>query len=258
MNNRLREIVETMPFDADAVRVRLQEIHRDVLETSVTLDAPNFTRLHTSDLEALFAYYDQRCFEGQVSAALGDTPLTFRLSNRMTRAGGQTAHYRRRDGSMQRYEIAASTTILFGCFHDNDHREITASGIRCQNRLEALQRVMEHEMAHLVELILWDQSSCSKSRFHSITLRFFGHTENRHQMITPRERAREQFGIRPGVAVCFDFEGVEHCGFVNRVTKRATVLVEDSQGVRYSDGKRYKKYYVPVPQLRVIETRDAP
>jgi hypothetical protein len=36
---------------------------------------------------------------------------------------------------------------------------------------------------------------------------------------------------------------------VNRVTKRATVLVEDARGVRYSDGRRYAKFYVPVGML---------
>jgi hypothetical protein len=39
---------------------------------------------------------------------------------------------------------------------------------------------------------------------------------------------------------------------VNRITRRATILVEDSRGERFSDGKRYLKYYVPIHQLRPI------
>jgi hypothetical protein len=35
-------------------------------------------------------------------------------------------------------------------------------------------------------------------------------------------------------------------GLVNRITKRATVLVEDAEGQKYSDGLRYKTYYVPI------------
>lgn len=37
---------------------------------------------------------------------------------------------------------------------------------------------------------------------------------------------------------------------MNRITRRATVLVEDSRGVLYADGKRYLTFYVPLPLLR--------
>jgi len=40
---------------------------------------------------------------------------------------------------------------------------------------------------------------------------------------------------------------------VNRVSKRATVLVEDHQGRRYTDGKHYSKFYVPVQMLEAVE-----
>ena len=131
--------------------------------------------------------------------------------------------------------------------------DITASGIVCRDRLDALQRVMEHEIVHLVEMLLWDESSCSRSRFHSITRRFFGHTENKHKLITPREKAQVRFGIEPGMKVRFRHDGIEHRGIVNRVNKRATVLVEDRRGVPYSDGKRYAKFYVPVQLLEAAE-----
>ena len=36
---------------------------------------------------------------------------------------------------------------------------------------------------------------------------------------------------------------------MNRITKRATVLVEDPQGILYSDGKHYKAFYIPLPML---------
>jgi hypothetical protein len=45
------------------------------------------------------------------------------------------------------------------------------------------------------------------------------------------------------------FEGRRLTGRVNRITKRATVLVEDSEGQKYSDGLRYKTYYVPIADL---------
>jgi hypothetical protein len=101
--------------------------------------------------------------------------------------------------------------------------------------------------------ILWDKSSCSQARFHSITRRLFGHTENMHQLITPRERAIVKFGIKPGMTVRFRFDGEEHTGIVNRISKRATVLVEDDRGQRYTNGKHYAKFYVPVQSLEAVE-----
>jgi hypothetical protein len=83
--------------------------------------------------------------------------------------------------------------------------------------------------------------------------RFFGHTDHRHQLVTVNERALKKLGVRPGCRVRFRFEGTEHLGTVNRITKRATVLVEDRRGRRYSDGKRYTKFYVPVELLEPAE-----
>jgi hypothetical protein len=50
------------------------------------------------------------------------------------------------------------------------------------------------------------------------------------------------------------FEGRCLTGRVNQITKRASVLVEDGDGVRYSDGLWYRKYYVPIAGLKA-ETR---
>lgn len=102
-------------------------------------------------------------------------------------------------------------------------------------------------------MLLWERSSCLKPRYHSITLRFFGHTENKHQLITPKEKAFVKFGIKPGMQVRFRLDGAEHIGVVNRVNKRATVLVEIHGGEPYSDGKRYSKFYVPVQILEAVE-----
>ena len=55
----------------------------------------------------------------------------------------------------------------------------------------------------------------------------FGHTENKHKLITPKERAIVKYGVKPGMTVRFRFDGEEREGVVNRINKRATVLVED-------------------------------
>ena len=73
-------------------------------------------------------------------------------------------------------------------------------------------------------------------------------------MITPVEKARQQLGITSGVKVSFTIDGRALTGVVNRVTKRATVLVEDDEGRLYSDSKKYLKYYVPLNMLEVVSS----
>jgi hypothetical protein len=253
----LQQRIESTTISTDEISARTHEIYETVLLESPRLDAGNFTVVHSDDVERLFDLYDRQFFDGGCRKLLGNTPLGFRLSKRMTQAAGKAARreLRRRDGAVVRtdYEIAVSTTLLYQTFQDEES-PILLSGIPCRDRLEALQRVLEHETVHLIEMLLWTQSSCSAPRFQSIANRFFGHTEHRHQLITPRQRAFTEYGIRSGDTVSFRFEGRHYIGRVNRITKRATILVEDTRGPRYSDGKKYKKYYVPVPMLRRVES----
>jgi hypothetical protein len=250
MATDLRTLVETTRLDVDDIKSRTRHIYDAVLSASPVLDGGNFTRIHTRDLGRLFDLYDERFFVGQIRATLGSTPLHFQLSTRLTKAGGKTTRYAPRPGTgTPSFVISVSTPLLFQCFQGQDHRPITASGIVCADRLESLQRVMEHEVVHLVESLLWDRSSCSAERFQSIALRFFGHIEHKHQLITQTERAYVERGIHRGSRVRFRFDGAQYHGIVNRITKRATVLVEDERGMPYSDGKRYKKFYVPIGLL---------
>ena len=254
MAGDLRALVESTKLGAEDITARTRHIYDATLRESLNLDSGNFTRIHTSDVKHLFDEYDTRFFEAQIGTSLGDTALHFRLSRRMTKAGGKTARYTPRNPAARPvYEISVSTTLLFQCFAGDDHRPIAVGGIICRDRLEALQRVTEHEIVHLIELLLWATSSCSETRFHSVARRFFGHTAHKHELITPGERAFVRFGIKPGDRVRFRFHGAQRTGVVNRITDRATVLVEDREGTLFSDGKRYVKFYVPVALLEAVE-----
>lgn len=249
----LLQIVESTALETSEIVARTTQIHSVVLSKSPYIDAPNFTKIHPNDLQLLFTEYDNAFFGGCVKQSLGASPLRFTLSKRMTSKGGRAACYIDRSDGSRRYEISVASSMLFGCFHDDDHRPIQCSGIVCRDRLDALQRVIEHELVHLVEILLWEETSCTQSRFHSITRRIFAHTENTHQLITPRERVIVRFGIKPGMKVRFQFEGSERTGVVNRINKRVTVLVEDQRGSRYSDGRHYAKFYVPAESLEIVE-----
>ena len=251
----MQQFIESKKYSTDRIAAETREIYEIVLRDSNYLDAGNFTCIHPQDLERLFDLYNERFFNGYCRKLPKNASLDFRLSKRMTQAGGKVGRreFRGERGKPGRteYEIAVSTTLLFQTFRE-DHRPVVMSGIECHDRLEALQRVMEHEMIHLAEMLVWRDSSCSAPRYQSIANRFFGHTDHRHQLITPRERAFTKFGIKPGDQVSFRMDGRHYEGRVNRITKRATVLVEDPRGMPYSDGKRYAKFYVPLGMLESV------
>jgi hypothetical protein len=244
-------------YSAEEVADRVARIYRAVIAHSPQIRNGNFTLIGTDDLERLFGWYDREFFRGRLGEMIledGAHPMAFRLSRRMVSTAGQTVREVRRidrDGrSLDKiyYEIAISTTLLYNTFH-NVERAVTVGGLVCQDRLEALQRIFEHELLHLAEFLGWGRSNCRAENYHALSRRIFAHEGAFHDLITPREQARAAFDIYVGDCVTFEIDGVRHIGHVNRITRRATVLVEDTRGRRYSDGKSYLAYYVPLPLL---------
>jgi hypothetical protein len=248
----------TLRYTPAEVAERARRIYDDLLRTSPRVRTGNFTAIASADLSLLFDRYDDDFFKRTLRQLLdaGGTPLTLQLSRRMTRAAGLTKRFSPRAGrgvttAATRYEIAISTTLLFQTFQDVQ-RPIRVSGLECRDRLEALQRIFEHELVHLVEMLLWGRSSCAGEGFRTLAGNYFAHTETRHDLVTQHERACTQFNLHVGDRVVFEHEGVRHEGLLNRITRRATVLVESPHGQPYRDGKRYQKFYVPLPLLSKV------
>ncbi|MGC4051473.1 MAG: hypothetical protein QM757_19150 [Paludibaculum sp.] len=248
----LAENVLLFHWSDDLVAHRMRQVREYVLGQSRHLNREDFHVVHPRDLHLLFEAYDRFFFEGLCSHALGRQSLSFRLSSRMTKAGGKTTRFTSRAGVVS-YEISIAVSMLFDSF-EKDSRSVTVCGIDCANRFAGLQRVFEHELTHLIEMLCWGESDCSAARFQGITARYFRHTAHTHNLITRREQAAE-VGIRVGSMVGFTFEGRSYQGRVNRVTKRVTVLVEDMAGQLFSDGKRYRVFYVPIGALILREPR---
>ena len=228
-----------------------QHVFEEMLFQS-ELDDSNFSTIETADLQLLFDLYDQVFFGGLIRQQLlhDQTPMSIRLSKRMTSAGGKTTMvhpYGARTNRGKSFEIAVSTTLLFESFQASKSLVV---GVPCANRLQGLQRIFEHELVHLVEMMIWVHSSCARNRFRKIASQFFGHRESKHQLTTPREMAANRFDIRTGDTVSFQADGGAHVGYVNRITRRATVLVQDRRGELYTDGFKYRKFYVPIDRLR--------
>jgi hypothetical protein len=237
-------------FPEEFIERRIREIRLNLLSQSRYLREPNFTRIHPSDLEFLFDAYDRGFFAGHCRGTLQGRKLGFRLSLRMTHAGGKTTRFISRSGEVS-FEIAIAISMLFDGF-GRDDRSVTVCGLPCEDRLQAFQRILEHEIVHLVEQLCWDSSNCSAGRFQDIARRMFLHRVHTHQLITRRERAADS-GIHVGSNVMFLFEDRQLTGRVNRITKRASVLVKDPDGRKYSDGCRYRKYYVPLGCLQLVQ-----
>jgi hypothetical protein len=258
-NDVARSLI-ALRYPPDAVAGMARDIYQAVLHDSPHVRQGNFTSIASHDLALLFDLYDARFFAGRVRQLLdaAGAPLSFHLSPRLTRSAGVTKRFVARRlppgvaAPATRYELSLSSTLLFQTFHDVE-RTIRVNGLVCKDRLEAAQRVFEHELLHLIEMLVWGRSSCAAANFKALAWNFFTHTETRHDLVTPGEHARARFDVRVGDRARFDLDGQTYVGVVNRITRRATVLVESPGGARYSDGKHYRKYYVPLPLLRKLD-----
>jgi hypothetical protein len=240
---------------------RSRAIYRAMLCDSPRVRSGNFDFLAPPDLALLFELYDGHFFDRGLRRWLHETgtPLFFKLSHRLTRSAGTTTRFTARQGPAPatappvHYEITISTALLFQSFQDV-HRTVRVNGLVCHDRLEALQRVFEHELVHLLEMLAFGSSSCAAAPFLTVAWNLFAHTEAKHDLVTQRERALTKFDVRVGDRVAFDFQGTRHVGVVQRITRRATVLVEGPDGPHTANGKTYRKFYIPLPMLRKAET----
>lgn len=255
LSQRLPALLQLTSEDIFARTVR---IYNQLLAESPRVQLGNFTNLAPLDLARLFELYDAHFFESLLQHNLNANgwPIHFSLSRRLTRSAGMTKRFGKFSilrGTKYRFEIAISTPLLYQSFRDLE-RTIRVNGVVCQDRLQALQRVFEHELLHLLEMLVWGRSSCSGKNYKSLAWNLFRHPETRHDLVTQHERAYRKFDIRPGDRVTFIFQGTRYWGIVNRITQRVTILVETPSGQLYSDGKRYAKFYVPLGKLEKLSS----
>jgi len=253
MRLKLESLLHDQKIGAAEYVSRTKIIAESILDKSRTMKEANFRATTATDLRNMAELYDELFFENSCLALAKHHGLSFRWSSRMTKAGGKTTRFVSRPlrilPAKTHYEIAISSPLIFQTFQESA-RQIRVCGRICENRLQAMQRIVEHEIIHLAEMLVWVDSDCAAGRFQSIANRFFGHTEHRHELVTQRERAQKLYDIRLGSQVSFTFEGRKLVGVVNRITRRATVLVESEKGTQYNDGKRYEKFYIPIINLK--------
>lgn len=229
-----------------------QEIRQQILMTSRSITRGNFDRISSDDVGRMIRLYDDMFAGGKILQQASREGIRFKLSKRMTSAGGKlvTQYHDGSSNGRRSFELVLSSNLLFQTFEDNARRPIEVGGCVCHDRLDAMQRIAEHEFVHLTEILIWNDGNCNEPRFQSIARRYFGHTDYQHNLVTQRERAAAKFNIRVGDLVSFRADGKVLHGKVNRITRRATVLVPDAKGERFSDGNHYVRYYVPLERLK--------
>ncbi|MHA2249406.1 MAG: SprT-like family protein [Candidatus Kariarchaeaceae archaeon] len=238
-------------YTTKEINQKTLQIYTNLLSYSDTINDGNFRVIVDTDLKLLFEQYNAIFFSGLLTSLLSGEnggSISCRISNRMTRTGGKTIRKQLKDRKYE-YEIRISSPLLLQSFSEIE-RKVNVNGINCKNRIEALFRVFEHELIHLYEMLVWHKSSCSGKRFRILAHDIFGHKGVKHELVTQSERAQKVFQLKVGDEISFEYLGMNHIGIINRITKRATILVENSKGKRYSNGKNYMKYYVPLAKLR--------
>ncbi len=238
------DLFTSVRYTIDEVTRKTTEIYNETLRDSQDLIRGNFESISPNDLAILFEWYDRLFFEGNLSREFGSR-INFKLSKRMTRNGGKcTYHYR-----LKTYTITISTILIYNTFRE-EQRDILVNGVKCRDRLEAMMRIFEHELIHLIEHGLFGKSSCAADRFRELSYRIFGHTGVTHRLVTVDEAAQSVFDLNVGSKVSFRINNRKLTGIIYRITKRATVMVKDKKGhFADKDGNRYSKFYVPLKKL---------
>ncbi len=230
-----------------------------MLERSQHLRSGNFEAIGVTDLRLLFDALRRRVLR---RAARRDAPGGLRRRDhvpplRPDDPGGRQDDPRGTSGSATaggssttpEYEIAISTLLLFQTFDDID-RPVTVTGLRLPRPPGGAPADLRARAAPPRRVPGRGEVELRQAQFQALSEAIFGHASVVHDLVTPREIAAKAHAIRQGDLVAFDHDGTTRVGRVNRITKRATVLVEDPAGRLFSDGRRYATFYVPVNQLR--------
>lgn len=224
-----------------------------LLTNSKNIKIGDIKTISTEDLWLLFHIYDE-VFLNNFFKSNYKGSLKFSLSRQMTSAAGITKVQKNISTLLPeqvKVEIKMSVNFLFD--YNKLDRQKEVNGILTKDSLDALMLVFEHELCHFIEFLLFHKSSCKQERFKKLANNIFGHTATYHKLPSKKEINHIKYEFKPGDTVTFSFEGRTLKGIINAINKRATVMVENKDGI-YIDkqGKRYAKYYIPLSGLKLV------
>lgn len=232
------------------IEEKRRKISMLLMQKSNNIKGGTINAISVADLENLFQLYDEVFFENWFGQNYQGR-LKFSISRQMTKSAGLT-RCPRNINSIKSEELVIEIKIGIDFFlhYGLIEGSKTVGGIDTRNSLEALQLVFEHELCHVIEFMHFGRSSCKGKRFRALAGNLFGHTESCHKLPTNRQIVNDKLGISIGDTVTFNYEGKSYKGILYNISKRATVMVRDNNGLMIDRKKRrYSKYYVPLSLL---------
>jgi len=137
----------------------------------------NVLSMTSNDLYELFLEYDKVFFQGDISDYLKKAKISLKF---MTDGN----HTFTTEGICL-FDNCNYSVIIPTKFFKNANGSTNVAGHICKNQLECLQRVMEHEMTHLIIFIFCEDVDISKQHgkfFMKLVSDLFRHTDHRHYL----------------------------------------------------------------------------
>lgn len=246
----------TYHYSKQEIIERYEKIRQQVFIQSKQIKTDNFQQFSDSDVKLIFDLYDTYFFDNYFKENKISEKMAFDFSKKMTSAGGKLMYYKVSKQNSIQFRMRISSYLLFNSFKDNSTQTVNLAGFETKNRLEALMHVVEHEIIHLIEFIVFNDSSCKKDNFKKLAHSIFGHTAFTHQLLTGKMEALQNYDLRVGDWVDFSFDGKDYKGIIHRITKRATVMALDPKGM-YKDnrGNCFSKYYILLKYLKKLDKK---
>jgi hypothetical protein len=220
----LKIILEQQAIDPGDRAARLERVrasvHRAVLGTT-----PNLT---AEDYQTLVLAYDREFFAASFSELLRNGVVDVRVSTRIA-SPGQTAVLRHRGEQGCKYRLLVNPMFVAGAFGQGLSAP-TVAGLVCSDELDLACRILEHELVHLAEFHVWNNSSCHRKRFQGIAFRLFGHLGKGHQLVDVRRRRIADRGLEVDGTVIFRDKKTLRRGLVVSIGPRIIVEVTDAPG----------------------------
>ena len=133
------------------------------------------------DLNSLFYLYDSVFFGNKINDYMKSNNYVFNLtaSSRLKSYAGLFKARIYRNTSKFSIEIAVK---LINKQFKVDKSPVYVGGLECIDRIELSQRILEHEISHLLEYIVWNETGDNNKRFKDILSKLWGHKENWHRL----------------------------------------------------------------------------
>jgi hypothetical protein len=162
----------------------------------------------------IFAQYDTLFFNQQLGEIAEN--LEFRVSKIMFSKVGSLMY------QPTQQILTISHWLIMNAFH-NSNEKIRINGYDCNNRLECLLLIIEHEIIHLILFIAGLHSSCTGNNFDILARFLFSHSEHNHHLETPADKLYKEKGLKLGDIASFKYQGEKLTGKIRRIRNKISV-----------------------------------